>query len=64
MVRNRKHGPKVVSLFAGCGGLALGFYNAGFKRVWANDFEPFYTHECFFVALQLNMSLAFSLKRK
>ncbi len=29
---------KVVSLFSGCGGLDLGFINAGFEIVWANDF--------------------------
>lgn len=29
---------KVVSLFAGCGGLDLGFINEGFEIVWANDF--------------------------
>ncbi len=29
--------PKVVSLFSGCGGLDLGFINAGFEIVWAND---------------------------
>jgi DNA (cytosine-5)-methyltransferase 1 len=29
---------KVVSLFSGCGGLDLGFINAGFDVVWANDF--------------------------
>ena len=28
----------VVGLFAGCGGLDLGFLNAGFSIVWANDF--------------------------
>ena len=28
---------KVVSLFSGCGGLDLGFMNAGFEIVWAND---------------------------
>lgn len=30
---------KTVSLFAGCGGLDLGFENAGFNIVWANDFN-------------------------
>lgn len=32
-------GPKLVSLFSGCGGLDLGFEQAGFERVWANDFD-------------------------
>jgi DNA (cytosine-5)-methyltransferase 1 len=30
---------KVVSLFSGAGGLDLGFVNAGFNIVWANDFD-------------------------
>ena len=30
---------KVCSLFAGCGGLDLGFTNAGFKIAYANDFD-------------------------
>lgn len=30
---------KVVSLFAGIGGLDLGFEFAGFNVVWANDFD-------------------------
>ena len=31
---------EVVSFFAGCGGLDLGFEQAGFRVVWANEFEP------------------------
>jgi len=30
---------KIVSLFAGCGGLDLGFEKAGFKVTWANEFD-------------------------
>lgn len=30
----------VVSFFAGCGGLDLGFEQAGFRVVWANESEP------------------------
>ncbi len=36
MGKNKKH--TVAGLFAGCGGLDLGFINAGFEVVWANDF--------------------------
>ena len=36
-MKNNK--PKVVSLFSGCGGLDLGFKNAGFEIIWANDFD-------------------------
>jgi len=31
--------PRVVSLFSGCGGMDLGFKQAGYELVWANDFE-------------------------
>ena len=30
---------QVVSFFAGCGGLDLGFEQAGFHVVWANEFD-------------------------
>ena len=36
MDENKKY--KVAGLFLGCGGLDLGFMNAGFEVVWANDF--------------------------
>jgi DNA (cytosine-5)-methyltransferase 1 len=31
--------PRLVSLFSGCGGMDKGFENAGYHRVWANDFD-------------------------
>ncbi len=31
---------KCVSLYTGCGGLDLGFGEAGFETVWANDIDP------------------------
>ncbi len=31
--------PKVISLFAGCGGLDLAFHKEGYDIVWANDFD-------------------------
>ncbi len=31
--------PRLVSLFSGCGGLDLGFVKAGYKVVWANDYD-------------------------
>lgn len=35
----KKRKPTLVSLFSGCGGLDKGFELAGFKRVFANDFD-------------------------
>lgn len=34
-----KSKPKLLSLFSGCGGLDLGFVQAGYEIVWANDFH-------------------------
>jgi DNA (cytosine-5)-methyltransferase 1 len=31
--------PKLLSLFSGCGGMDLGFNQAGYEIVWANDFN-------------------------
>lgn len=31
--------PRLISLFSGCGGMDYGFKKAGFKIVWANDFD-------------------------
>ena len=36
---------RVVSFFAGCGGLDLGFEQAGFNVFWANDFEKHQAHQ-------------------
>ena len=32
---------KVASLFCGCGGLDMGFHQAGYDIVWANDFDKY-----------------------
>ncbi len=32
---------KCVSLYTGCGGLDLGFHDAGYTTIWANDIDPF-----------------------
>jgi len=31
--------PKLISLFAGCGGLDLPFHEEGYRVVWANDID-------------------------
>lgn len=36
---NNKEKFKIVSLFSGCGGLDRGFEKAGFKIIWANEFD-------------------------
>ena len=36
---DRKNRLDIVSLFAGCGGLDLGFTRAGFKTIWANEWD-------------------------
>lgn len=39
MVSDKKKKPTVVSMFSGCGGVDLGFAQAGYEIVWANDFD-------------------------
>jgi len=36
---SRKRKYTAASLFSGCGGLDLGFFNEGFSIIWANDFD-------------------------
>lgn len=36
--------PNIISLFAGAGGMDLGFKNAGFDILWANDFDKDAAH--------------------
>ena len=42
MPKRKNKKPTVISLFAGAGGMDLGFIKAGFNIVWANDFD----HDC------------------
>lgn len=39
MSPNKKSKPTLVSMFSGCGGMDLGFAQAGYKILWANDFD-------------------------
>jgi DNA (cytosine-5)-methyltransferase 1 len=39
MTKSKSCIPKIISLFAGCGGLDLGFHKQGYEVVWANDFN-------------------------
>lgn len=39
-IKNTKGKYKVISLFSGAGGMDLGFINAGFEIIWANDIIP------------------------
>ena len=36
----KKNSLKVLSLFAGAGGMDLGFKNSGYEIMWANDIDP------------------------
>ena len=38
-IKKTKHGFKTIDLFAGIGGIRLGFEKAGFKTIFANDFD-------------------------
>lgn len=38
IVQNHPDKLKVISLFSGAGGMDIGFINAGFEIIWANDF--------------------------
>ncbi len=40
-IKHKQKKFKVVSLFAGIGGFDIGFENAGFEVVWANDFDKY-----------------------
>lgn len=40
-INYRQRHLRAVSLFAGAGGLDLGFLNAGFDVIWANDFDKY-----------------------
>ena len=35
----------IISLFAGAGGLDLGFKQAGFNTIWANEYDKNHTRQ-------------------
>lgn len=39
MSKSERIKPKIISLFAGCGGLDLGFHQQGYETVWSNDID-------------------------
>lgn len=40
-IKHDKYKYRTISLFAGIGGFDLGFSNAGFNMIWANDFDKY-----------------------
>tara|TARA_Y100000031_G_scaffold147500_1_gene182625 strand:+ start:33 stop:1109 length:1077 start_codon:yes stop_codon:yes gene_type:complete len=64
MGQNQKF--KIASLFAGCGGLDLGFKKAGFDIVWANDFDKsvWETHKKNFKNTRLDTRSIIDIKSK
>ena len=40
-IKHKKYKYDTISLFAGIGGFDLGFSNAGFNLIWANDFDKY-----------------------
>lgn len=40
-IKHKNYKYKTISLFAGIGGFDLGFSNAGFDMIWANDFDKY-----------------------
>lgn len=40
-IKHNNYKYKTISLFAGIGGFDLGFSNAGFDMIWANDFDKY-----------------------
>ena len=43
-MKQSKNKPKVISLFSGAGGMDLGFINAGFDIIWANEIDEIFAN--------------------